>query len=430
MAYDDTTKCSITKGAVTKILELIKSYVKEKIPTKTSQLTNDSGYINTVYANDIKWGGNSIAGDESPIGTLLVDELRANRFAFINPDAITIEYSIDNGATWSDSGMANESKQSLFTTTKSSVYLKDQSGDSNASIGCQSRITLTLATKQVGYLFAKIRKILILFEGKGHTCEMKLEARTGENYTNNKNEWTTVGIYKMSGVENSDCHWIDIPLDLMVGSKYSPENEWQIRFTFYYTALLGGRQWINSCVNAIFGYGAPCWTSASAIGKTGSIYSYDMNQNVTFPAEVAATNFKGKINGYTVEKSVPSDAKFTDTTYDLTPYAKTADVDTKLSTKADKNVTKMLTVPNDGWTHNSQGIYTININIPGYGLTVTDAAIIDIDISETIDFTPESVKICQDEWAKIIQAATDDGYITLYATSPPTIPLTIQVRKL
>ena len=427
MAYDDTTKCSITKGAITKILELIKSYVKEKMPTKTSQLTNDSGYIDTVYANNIQWGGNSTTGDASPFGMVLVDELKANRFAFINPDAVAIEYSTDSGVTWSDYGASNEIKQSLFTTTSNDIYLGATSFDAGASQGKQTRITLTLTTKEITYLFGKLRKILILFEGKIHSCEMKLETRTGENYKNNTDEWATVGTYKM-GVENQ--YWTDIPLDLDVGTSYSSTSIWQIRFTFYFIKVNINYPRYAPCIHAIFGYGAPCYSAASTLGKTGSIYSYDMNQNVTFPAEVAATNFKGKINGYTVEKSVPSDAKFTDTTYDLTPYAKTADVDTKLSTKADKNVTKMLTVPNDGWTHNSQGIYTININIPGYGLTVTDAAIIDIDISETIDFTPESVKICQDEWAKIIQAATDDGYITLYATSPPTIPLTIQVRKL
>ena len=419
----------LSENGLTTLISNIKTYIKEKIPTKTSQLTNDSNYIDTVYDNDIKWSGSSIAGDVSPIGMALSNELSANRFAFINPNAIAIEYSTDGGLTWiDDSSTSNELKQMIFTNSNDTcIWLDDENAYVSTSIDSQMRVTLTLYDRPNLYLETKLRKILIEFSTGKHSCEIKLETRTCKNYTNNKDEWTTVGIYKMPPAP--DNSWVDIPVDLEIGGTTSLADVCQIRFTFYYTEV-STDQTTNACVNAIFGYGPLCDGPTSNMGKTGHLYDYDMNQNATFPAEVTATNFIGKVNGYTVDKSVPSDAKFTDTTYDLTPYAKTADVDTKLSTKADKNVTKMLTVPNDGWTHNSQGIYTININIPGYGLTVTDAAIIDIDISETIDFTPESVKICQDEWAKIVQAATDDGHITLYATSPPTIPLTIQVRKL
>lgn len=115
----------------------------------------------------------------------------------------------------------------------------------------------------------------------------------------------------------------------------------------------------------------------------------------------------------------------------LAPYAKTVDVDAKLSTKADKNVTKYLTVPASGWVHDSDGLYKISLPMPaGYGLTSTDAVVIDIDISETENLTPEGVKRCQNEWAKIVQGYTRDDRIELWATSPPTIALTVQVRKL
>ena len=114
----------------------------------------------------------------------------------------------------------------------------------------------------------------------------------------------------------------------------------------------------------------------------------------------------------------------------LTPYAKTVDVDTKLSTKADKNVSKYLTVPADGWVQDSGGLYKISLHIPGYGLTNLSDVVIDIDIGETENLIPESVKRCQNEWAKIVQGYTRDDRIDLWATSPPTMALTVQVRKL
>ena len=118
----------------------------------------------------------------------------------------------------------------------------------------------------------------------------------------------------------------------------------------------------------------------------------------------------------------------------LAPYAKTSEVDTKLSTKADKNVTKTITIPTTGWAVVWKGLYTLPIYMTDYGLKETDDVVIDIligmDIDEIDTITPERVKICQNEWAKIVQAYTGNGYIYFCATSIPTIPLTVQVRKL
>lgn len=118
----------------------------------------------------------------------------------------------------------------------------------------------------------------------------------------------------------------------------------------------------------------------------------------------------------------------------LAPYAKTSEVDTKLSTKADKNVTKTITIPNTGWDVRWKGLYTQPVYMTDYGLKETDDVVIDIligmDIDEIDTITPERAKICQNEWAKIVQAYTGNGYIYFCATSLPTIPLTVQVRKL
>ena len=142
------------------------------------------------------------------------------------------------------------------------------------------------------------------------------------------------------------------------------------------------------------------------------------------------------IKAYVKEKIPTKTSQLTnDSNYitdaNLTPYAKTVDVDTKLSTKADKNVSKYLTVAANGWVHDSDGLYSISLPMPPeYGLTSTDDIVIDIDISETENLTPEGVKRCQNEWAKIVQGYTRDDRIALWATSPPTMPLTVRVRKL
>lgn len=422
----------LSEDGLKTLMSEIKAFVKGKVPTKTSQLTNDSNYITEANA--------------------LIDKLGANRFAFINPDAVTIEYSADSGATWSDAGKSNENKQSLFTTINNSaaVSIGDNSLGRDPLINDQTRITLTLSTKENVYLNALLQKILICFEGKSHSCEVKLETRTGSNYLNNTNEWATVGVYKLP--DSVDMDYTYIPLDLMVGGdNWSTSNAWQIRFTFYYTKF-GKYNRYNAYIKAIFAYGWYYNTAPSPMGETGHLYSYDMNQNATFPAEVTATNFKGKINGYTVDKSVPSDAQFTDTTYDLTPYAKTVDVDTKLSTKADKNTSVIITLPSTGWTfdNKSDGVSTYTISIPVEGITADDDLVIDIYVdvnwvspvslaeSRSIARIPGATQNvcgtaikCETEFAKIKYAESLDGQIKFYSTEASLgRDITLLVRKL
>ncbi len=400
----------LSEDGLKTLISNIKAYVKEKMPTKTSQLTNDSNYITTVYANNIKWGGSSISGDVSPIGMALADELRANRFAFINPNAVTVEYSRDSGATWSDYVKTNVNKQQLFTNTYSHTYIGGTTLNSGASLDNQTRITLTLTTEQQQYLYTKLYKILIFFETLGHSCEMKMEARKGRNYLSGNDEWMTIGTYMIKGWDG----WNDIALDLTAGGYQSqPGQVWQIRFTFYYTNINSDYKEMNSDIKAIFGYGSPCWKPASIMGETGHLYRYDINKNATFPAEVTATNFIGKVNGYTVEKSVPSDAKFTDTTYDLTPYAKTSDVDTKISTKQDKLVKTTVTL-GGSWTKDTNLDYYYQ-NIPITGITKNTVAVLDVATEGRNSWW---IGVWNADWQKIIGAETYDGGIKFIASEP------------
>lgn len=139
----------LSEAGLKTLISEIKAFVKEKIPTKTSQLTNDSNYITASMA--------------------LVDELGANRFAFINPDAVTMEYSTDKGVTWSDSGATNESKRSLFTTSNNYISFGNPNATNEVSNGNQARITLTLTTQEITYLFGHLDKMLICYDSKGHS---------------------------------------------------------------------------------------------------------------------------------------------------------------------------------------------------------------------------------------------------------------------
>ena len=68
---------------------------------------------NEQYEANLKWGGGNFAESFGPIDGAMIPELGANRFAFGNPNGITIEYSNDGGNTWLDYGASDDEKLML-----------------------------------------------------------------------------------------------------------------------------------------------------------------------------------------------------------------------------------------------------------------------------------------------------------------------------
>lgn len=97
----------------------------------------------------------------------------------------------------------------------------------------------------------------------------------------------------------------------------------------------------------------------------------------------------------------------------LAPYAKTSEVDTKLSAKQNKVIKTTLTL-STGWTELTQ-------SIPVSGITANDTAILDI-ITTTSDYETQ-----QAEWAKVYKAETYNGGVKFYAKEATTVNLTVQV---
>lgn len=70
----------------------------------------------------------------------------------------------------------------------------------------------------------------------------------------------------------------------------------EIRFTFgAKTAYSDTYSGLN--VHKIYAYGGMGWVTPSYLAKNGHLYTWDSNQNATFPATVTATTFKGTLSG-------------------------------------------------------------------------------------------------------------------------------------
>ena len=253
----------------------------------------------------LAWGVDSTSGYISPIEVGCSDVHSANRFAFSKPEGITIEYSRDGGSTYAPYETTDVTKISLVSGVGASYAIGARNSEEN-TVDDKLRIILDATTMGV---YTKLIKLLInVSTNYARNCYVIVEkAMKGSETT-----FTEVGTYPISGWSA----WNSIPIQAPFGGYDASQtsNIAILRLTFGCIEVVNGKKNGLSILD-IVAIGDTFWTVPSSMAKHGHIYSYNGNQDVSFPATVSATNFQGRINGCTVGTSVPADAKFTDTTY-------------------------------------------------------------------------------------------------------------------
>lgn len=254
--------------------------------TGTATSFDGTGNI-TIPVTDVKesylsWGGKSLSGSVSPIGASLSSEHSANRLAYLNPAAVTVEYSNDAGSTWTDSGLGNSAKIN-FVTTSNAISV---GSNSTVTTSHRTRVTLTAQNGTTGYVYTRPRKMLINVSTP-HGLTVTVEAKTGVSGAS----WTALGTYTLTGWSG----WNDIPMAISTfgGGTNQTGNYWYIRLTFANTSVNSSYTTTKSSIIGLRLFGDTCWTRTSNMGETGHLYSYDSSQNATFPASVTAPTFSG-----------------------------------------------------------------------------------------------------------------------------------------
>lgn len=298
---------------------------------------------NEQYEANLKWGGGNFADSFGPIDGAMIPELGANRFAFGNPNGITIEYSNDGGNTWHDYGAIDEQKLRL-TSTIASFFL-GKSSSAPPSILNKLRITFdTLRISEGGIgCYAELSKFYIKIGTKGmDNCYCTIQvAKNTENITYNEIA-TKVPIRGWTG-----GNIINVPKFRTAHTSNYSNYIRKIRFIFGADSIYNDKH-SNMEINTIQAFGGTGWQCPSIMAESGRLYKYDSYQNATFPANVKATNFIGTLQGnansasklnirttgtstkpvyfnngvpatctYELNKTVPSTAVFTDTKYTL-----------------------------------------------------------------------------------------------------------------
>lgn len=285
----DSTKSVASAAQLTTARTIAISGGATGTATSFNGSSNISIPVTNILASYLKWGGKTQVGVTSPIDMALNNEFNANRLAFMDAGDILIEYSNDNGSTWSEYTTSDESKINLVT---SSYSYSIGGHTSNISTSDKLRITITASE---GKLYTSLKEIQLQIDTHGATgSNVTLQYRTIANYNNSVDTWDTI---TSNQTISGRSGWNTLNSSFFFGGSASQTSQVrQVRLTFGITGLNGTSSSALSLLS-IRMYGENIWSSSNNYQRTGHIYAFDASQNVTFPAKVSSSSFIGKLIG-------------------------------------------------------------------------------------------------------------------------------------
>lgn len=288
----------ITKDGFVGNLQGTASYAKvaDKLTTKSTGDTYhpiylDNGVpkqVSALYEADLEWGGKNLSGRYGPIDAALVPQLGANRLAYYPADFIDVEYSRDDGATWTSYGADNAQKTQLFLNGScTALYIGGRSETGVDKSKHQLRITIK---NTYGKLYTVLNKfVLHIISGGGQGCWCTIDGKTQANVESGTDAWE-VFVEKAAIIGWSGYNVINTPSITTYGNEVNKRDQYSvIRFTFGCTShstTYGGL-----CVLNILGFGGVGWNTPSNLAGQGVPYRLRVDRSVAFPKYVEAEGF-------------------------------------------------------------------------------------------------------------------------------------------
>ena len=245
--------------------------------------------VTEVKGSYVTWGaGKNSKHKLNPIDASLVNENGSNLFAFLPATAITIQYSNNGGSTWSTYSTSDKDKINTFNGNN--AYHKIGNASSTPTTSDQLRYIVNTDTSTG--LYAVLNKFAIYMSAGGsRNCKCTIEARTKSNKDAGSNTWKALAT---NVIIDGDSGWniINIEEITTYGNSSSASTQYaDIRFTFKITTQTAGGTGLR--IGRIQAYGSMCYKAPSNLATNGHMYTYDYQQNVTFPGEITATKFNG-----------------------------------------------------------------------------------------------------------------------------------------
>lgn len=236
--------------------------------------------------------------DQVPITWQTTQSVYPSGLAFFDGDMVTIEYSQNNGESWTDYGLSKEEKTKLFVPgyyrelrlggpitsrlESNMLRIKIEFGNENKNIlYCKTTAFSFNLARQTSNMNISIYGINYLNE------KVLLNSKTN---TLNPTGWTGINTYYLDkAITFNGIYW---PNNIPSNWTDSTKSE------YYHTVIFEFSQ------SGILSYGGDCtvgniemlcsqkWTNnGSYYSKYGSLYAHDQNQNATFPNCVTAQLF-------------------------------------------------------------------------------------------------------------------------------------------
>lgn len=235
---------------------------------------------------NLEWGGRNFSASYGPIDAAMIPDLGANRFAFLKPAGIAVEYSNDGGSTWTDYGLSDTNKTAIFANG-GSAYLGKHSANGSSLIGDQLRITISTGAAAI---YSYLNKFAIYMSTQGNTVQVKMEVANESapsDYTTLV-DWTSISGWSRWNILNTS--------GITTYGNFPSWQKGRVRFIFRQTAVT--TTYSAAGIWRIMAFGGVGWTIPSNMARNGHLYSYDSEQNATFPAKVTATGgFSGDVTG-------------------------------------------------------------------------------------------------------------------------------------
>ena len=296
--------------------------VSFNVPTKTSHLTNDSGFITNAGVTGVKGDSESsyrtgnvnitaanigaaavshthtpnqiagtstygLSGNIDMITGIRIGAYASNKSFGLPANAIVIEYSNDGGATWTDYGATDAQKRDLFSETRGTGFAIGKTNKDTKSVNDQLRVTIEPVDRYVSF-----NALYIWMSTNGNTCTVDLERST----IGAKDTFTTVfSGQPISGWSGNNIRYFSG--GMFGGGSTQTSNNYKYRLTFKMTAL-GSSTYGPGSITDIRFLGDAVHSSPNNMVSKNHLYTWDSSLNATFPFKLTATGgFIGDLTG-------------------------------------------------------------------------------------------------------------------------------------
>ena len=267
-------------------VDLSNYYTKEEVNRSVGDLedyTNEElnkkvGKGDIIPAESIGAFSNAANGSatSAPIIGNRIPYLKADAFAFLNPDEYTIEYSVD-GVDWEMADSNTVYSRSLFAGYNFYNSVPIDPSQRQFQVGSKIRITMYPKTARNAHI--DVIAINMYCNGRAFDIEGEYCAKS-----NDTPQWQSMQ-RSVSINSNGVCYF-------QYNNKFAFEayKRWGIRLTFTITKNTA----YGSRIQGIMGYGNICSEVAPNVSTApytlGTLWFWDYLKNITFPAAISATS--------------------------------------------------------------------------------------------------------------------------------------------